>query len=74
MANIMQNNSVLASTQINLAELGLDQLAYVRSSVIDNQQVWSIHNAAGAPVGAAPTREQAVGAILQHNLTPHFVN
>jgi len=74
MTNILQQNSVFASTQINLADLGLHQLAYVRPSVIDNQHVWSIHNAAGATVGAAPTREQAVGAILQNNLTPHFVN
>ncbi len=64
----------IGSTPVNLAELGLNQIAYVRRAVLNDQPVWSIHNAAGAPVGTAPTREQALGAILQHDLTPHHLN
>ncbi len=64
----------LASTPVDLAELGLDQVAYIRRAVIDDASVWSIHDAAGAKVGAAQTREQALGAILQHDMTPLYVN
>lgn len=75
----MINSSVdkpnaLALSQINLADVGLDQIAYIRPVVIDEQPAWSIFNAAGEAVGAAPTREQAMVAILQNDLTPHFVN
>ena len=64
----------LASTPVDLSQLGLNQVAYIRRAVIDEQPVWAIHNAAGDQVGAAQTREQAVGAILQHDLTPLYVN
>jgi|DEB0MinimDraft_10_1074344.scaffolds.fasta_scaffold133910_2 hypothetical protein len=64
----------MASTPVDLAHLGLESVAYIRRAVIDNQQVWSIHNAAGAPVGAAHTREQALAAIMQHDLQPLHVN
>src|SRR5690348_15168834 len=52
-----------ASASVNLAHLGLDRLAYVRRAVIDDVPVWSIYSAAGLPIGAAPTLEQAWGAI-----------
>lgn len=64
----------LASTPVDLEKLGLDEVAYIRRAVVDDQPVWSIHNAAGAPVGAAMTRDQAWGAIVQNDLTPLYVN
>ncbi len=64
----------LASTPVDLAQLGLNQVAYISRAVIDEVPVWSIHNAAGDQVGAAQTREQALSAILQHDLTPLYVN
>ena len=64
----------VGSTAVDLAQLGLNQIAYIRRAVLNDQPVWLIHNAAGAPVGAAPTREQALGAILQHDLMPHQLN
>lgn len=66
--------AVFASTQIDLAELGLDQLAYVRQAMVNNKPGWSIHNAAGAAVGAAPTLEQAMAAIIQNDMVPHHVH
>jgi len=69
-----ENAQVLASTPVDLASLGLDEVAYIRRAMIDEALVWSIHNAAGAQVGAAQTREQALSAILQHDLTPLDVN
>ena len=69
-----RSQTQLASTPVDLSQLGLNQVAYIRRAVIDEVPVWSIHNAAGDQVGAAQTREQAVGAILQHDLTPLYVN
>jgi len=63
----------LASTQIDLARLGLNQLAYVRRAIVDEQPIWGIYSAAGHPLGAAPTLEQAWGAIMQNDLQPVFV-
>ncbi len=64
----------VASTPVDLAKLGLNEVAYIRRAVIDETPVWAIHNAAGDQVGAAQTREQALGAILQHHMTPLYVN
>jgi len=64
----------IGSTRVDLAHLGLNQIAYVRRAVVDDQQIWSIHSAAGHPLGAAPTLEQAWGAIMQNDLQPVFVN
>tara|TARA_B110000438_G_scaffold280828_1_gene306425 strand:+ start:1362 stop:1607 length:246 start_codon:yes stop_codon:yes gene_type:complete len=68
------DSPALSSTPIDLAQLGLNQVAYIRRAVIDQTPVWSIHNAAGNQVGAARTREQAVSAIMQNDLTPLHVN
>jgi hypothetical protein len=62
------------SSEIDLAQLGLDEVAYIRRATIDNQQVWSIHAATGAPIGAATTFEQAWSAVKSHDLQPHRVN
>jgi hypothetical protein len=64
----------LASHPVDLAQLGLNQIAYVRRAVIDNVPVWSIHSAAGHPIGAAPSFDQAWGAVMEHNLMPLRVN
>jgi hypothetical protein len=75
-ATIGEGGQVLrmASTPIDIARLGLNQLAYVRRAVIDDVPVWSIHSAMGHPLGAAPTLEQAWGAIMQNDLQPVFVH
>jgi hypothetical protein len=66
--------TTLGSTEIDLARLGLNQIAYIRRSVVDEQPVWSIHSAAGHPLGAALTFEQAWGAVVQNELQPMYVN
>jgi hypothetical protein len=64
----------VASAAIDLAHVGLNEIAYVRRAVIDDAPVWSIYNAAGLPIGAAPTLEKAWGAIVQNDLQPVFVH
>lgn len=67
-------DTALASTPVNLAKLGLHEVAYVRPAIVDNVQVWSIHNAAGDAVGVAPTFNQAWAAIVQNDLQPVSVH
>ena len=64
----------LASSSVDLARLGLNEVAYVRQAVVDEVQIWSIYSASGHPLGAAPTLEQAWGAILQNELQPVHVH
>ena len=60
----------MASATVNFAQLGLNQVAYIRRAVINNVDVWSIHAATGDAIGAAHTFEQAWGAVMQNNLAP----
>ncbi|MSO98707.1 MAG: hypothetical protein EXR11_10895 [Rhodospirillaceae bacterium] len=60
----------MASATVNFAQLGLNQVAYIRRAVINNVDVWSIHAATGDAIGAARTFEQAWGAVMQNNLAP----
>ena len=64
----------LASSPVEFARFGLNEIAYVRRDVIDNMPVWAIHSAMGQRIGAAPTFEQAWGAILQNDLQPMLLN
>ncbi len=58
------------STPVDLVQIGLAELAYIRQAVVNNQTVWSIHSAAGHPLGAAQSFEQAWAAVKQHDLEP----
>jgi hypothetical protein len=64
----------LASSSVDFARLGLNEIAYVRQAVVDDVPIWSIYSASGHPLGAAPTLEQAWGAIIQNELQPVHVN
>ena len=64
----------LASTPVDLKQLGLNQLAYVRQAMVDDALVWTIFSAAGAPMGAAENLDQAWGAVMQHGLEPMHVH
>jgi hypothetical protein len=64
----------IASTPVDLARFGLNQIAYVRQTTVDGQPVWSIYSAMGHPLSAALTLDQAWGAVLQNNLQPVFVH
>ncbi|GEM_PF-250119 len=64
----------LASTEVDLARLGLNEVAYIRQSLVDNVPMWTIHSASGTPMGAAHNLEQAWGAVVQHDLQPVHVH
>ena len=69
-----ETTMALALTPKDLARLGMEQVAYIRGSVVGEAPIWSIYDAAGTQVGEAQTREQALSTILEHGLTPLYVN
>ncbi len=66
--------NVLGATPVDLARMGLNQIAYIRPATVDNVAVWSIHNAAGDQIGAAESFDQAWGAVRQHDMEPTRVH
>ena len=58
------------STPLDLARLGLSEIAYIRRSVVDETHMWTIHNAAGDPLGAAQSFDRAWAVVRQNDLEP----
>lgn len=58
----------------DLAELAVEDIAYVKSVEIDGEAVFAIHAADGTQLGFAAERDAAFAAILQHDLTPVSVH
>jgi len=61
-------------SDINLAEWGLEDVAYVKSVEIDGEDVYSIHSADGRALDVVDGREAAFAAILVNDLMPLSVH
>ena len=57
-----------------LAQLGMQQVAYVKQVVVDGNQGFAIHAADGTPMAVAGDREVAIAAILEHAMVPAQVH
>lgn len=64
----------VASTPVDFARLGITQMAYIRETVVNDMPVWGIFSAAGDPLGAAASFDQAWAAVQQHDLRPMRVH
>jgi hypothetical protein len=53
-----------------LAQLGMQQVAYVKPVVVNGEQGFAIHAADGTPMAVAGDREVAIAAILEHEMVP----
>jgi hypothetical protein len=53
-----------------LAQLGMQQVAYVKPVVVNGEQGFAIHAADGTPMAVAGDREVAIAAILDHEMVP----
>lgn len=51
-----------------LAQLGLQQIAYVKPVVVNGTAAFAIHAADGTPMAIAGDREVAIAAINQHEM------
>lgn len=51
-----------------LAQLGLQQIAYVKPVVVNGTAAFAIHAADGTPMAIAGDRDVAIAAINQHEM------
>lgn len=68
------HGSNAGATPIDLARLGLNEIAYIRPAIVNDEQVWAIFSASGDPIGAAQSFDQAWGAVRQHDMEPARVH
>ena len=61
-------------TAMQLQQLGVTQLAYVKSVTMNGAQAYAIHGADGTPMAIAGDLELAVAAIRQHEMIPALVH
>jgi hypothetical protein len=59
---------------LDLAQLGLNDVAYVKRIVINDQVGFAIYAADGNRIGMAPDRATAFAGIRQHELEPVSVH
>jgi hypothetical protein len=66
--------AAVGSTPVDFARLGITQMAYIRETVVNDMPMWGIFSAAGDPLGAAASFDQAWAAVRQHDLQPMRVH
>lgn len=54
----------------NLEGWGIDNVAYLKKSVVNNEETWGIYAAEGVLVGVAPDLATAQFVIKQNDLEP----
>ena len=54
----------------DFALIGMQQLAYIKPSVVNGVSGFSIHAADGTQIGMAPSRDIAFAAVVQNELEP----
>ena len=52
------------------SQLGVGQVAYIRSIVVNGMPAFAIYSAAGQQLAVVPTRESAVGIVRQNEMEP----
>ncbi len=53
---------------VDLRAIGIDELAYLRHGEMDGTHGYVICAADGSVIGFAPSREQAIAAIMQNDM------
>jgi hypothetical protein len=61
-------------SELQLARLGLSQIAYVRPVVVDGTPGFAIHAADGTPMAVTGDEGTALAAIVQHDMIPALVH
>ena len=57
-----------------LAQLGMQQIAYVKPVTVNGTAAFAIHAADGTPMAIAGELDVAVAAIVQHEMVPAQVH
>ena len=58
------------ATPVDLARIGVSEIAYIRRAIVNDMPMWTIHSASGDPLGAAHSFDQAWAAVKQNDLEP----
>ncbi len=61
-------------TQVQLQQLGVSQLAYVKPVMLNGAAAFAIHAADGSPMAVADDRDLAMAAIVQHEMVAALVH
>lgn len=61
-------------SQMQLLELGMEQLAYVKPVWMDGTTAFAIFAADGSPMAVAADCDMAVAAIMEHEMVPALVH
>ncbi len=61
-------------SQMQLLQLGMEQLAYVKPVWMDGTTAFAIFAADGSPMAVAADCEMAVAAIMEHEMVPALVH
>lgn len=56
------------------AELGLDDVAFIKVTEVDGSPAYAIHTADGNPVAVVEDRDIAFATVIQNNLQPVSVH
>ncbi len=57
-------------TEQDFAVMGMQQVAYIKPTVVNGVTAFTIHAADGTQIGIAPNRDVAFAAVVQHELEP----
>jgi len=57
-------------TPQDFAAMGMQQIAYIRPTIVNGVVAFTIHAADGRQIGMAPNRDVAFAAVIQHELEP----
>lgn len=63
-------NPLLGLSPIDFARFGLEEVAYFRPIVLNGVRAVAIHAADGTQIGAAPSTDLAIAAIIEHEMAP----
>ena len=61
-------------SQMQLLQLGMEQLAYVKPVWMDGATAFAIFAADGSPMAVAADCDMAVAAIMEHEMVPALVH
>lgn len=57
-------------TPQDFAAMGMQQVAYIRPTLVNGVTAFAIHAADGTQIGMAPNRDVAFAAVVQNELEP----
>ena len=62
------------SPDANFADWGLDDIAYIKRDIVNDEPVWAIYGAEGSRMGYASERDVTLSIIVQNYMTTMSVH